>query len=272
MHQGVGMWFMTFTLGLIYYYLPSTLNKPIYSYSLGVLALWTQMLFYTMIGTHHFIFSPLPWWLQTVAIVFSIGMVIPVTAGTANFLLTMRGKWDHISKSYVLPFFLVGVVFYWVGSMQGSLQATRFTNYVWHFNDFNVAHSHITMYGIICFILWACTYTLVPKITGREPKTFLVGGHFWLALIGLFAYMGPLMWGGTLKGLSWLEGNPFMESVSLMKPYWVWRAVGGSLMLVSHFIFAYNLYYMFKKDKSSDNHRIIEVKKEEESLTTTKTI
>lgn len=257
MHQGVGMWFMTFTLGLIYYYLPSSLNKPIYSYSLGVLALWTQMLFYTMIGTHHFIFSPLPWWLQTVAIVFSIGMVIPVTAGTANFLLTMRGKWDHISKSYVLPFFLVGVLFYWVGSMQGSLQATRFTNYVWHFTDFNVAHSHMTMYGIICFILWACTYTIIPKITGREPKTFLVGGHFWLALIGLFAYMISLMWGGTLKGLSWLQGSPFIQSVILMKPYWIWRAVGGSLMLVSHFVFAYNLYYMFSKkpqvEKPSEN-------------------
>jgi len=56
MHQGVGMWFMTFTLGLVYYFLPSTLNKPIYSYSLGVLAFWTQMLFYTLIGTHHFCF------------------------------------------------------------------------------------------------------------------------------------------------------------------------------------------------------------------------
>src|SRR5690606_37410156 len=38
MHQGVGMWFMTFSLGLVCYYLPSALNKPIYSYSLGVLA------------------------------------------------------------------------------------------------------------------------------------------------------------------------------------------------------------------------------------------
>lgn len=256
MHQGVGMWFMTFTLGLIYYYLPATLNKPIYSYALGVLALWTQMLFYTMIGTHHFIFSPLPWWLQTVAIVFSVGMVIPVTAGTTNFLLTMRGRWDHISKSYVLPFFLVGVVLYFVGSMQGSLQALRFTNYVWHFTDFNVAHSHITMYGIIAFILWACTYTIIPKITGKEPKTYLVGGHFWLALLGLFIYTGPLMWGGTLKGLSWLQGEPFMKSVELMAPYWVWRAVGGSLMLVSHFIFAYNLYYMFSnKTDQSDVRR-----------------
>lgn len=249
MHQGVGMWFMAFTLGLIYYYLPSALNKPIYSYSLGVLAFWTQMVFYTLIGTHHFVFSPLPWWLQTVAIVFSAGMLIPVIAGTTNFLMTMKGSWSHISKSYVLPFFLVGVIFYFVGSGQGTFQAFRFTNYVWHFTDFNVAHSHMTMYGIITFILWACIYSILPKLTGKEPPQVLVGAHFWMAFIGLFAYMISMMAGGTLKGLSWIDGNPFIESVILMKEYWIWRAVGGSLMFISHLVFAYNFYYMIKKDK-----------------------
>ena len=252
MHMGVGMWFMTFSLGLIYYYLPATLNKPIYSYSLGVLAFWTQMLFYTMIGTHHFVFSPLPWWLQTTAIVFSVGMVIPVVAGTTNFLMTMKGRFSHISRSYVLPFFLVGIIFYFVGSTQGSLQAFRFTNYVWHFTDFNVAHSHMTMYGIICFILWACIYTILPKLTGKEPPQILVGTHFWFAFIGLFAYMISLMVGGTLKGLSWIDGHPFLESVILMKPFWIWRAVGGTLMFISHLVFAYNFYFMVKKDKMED--------------------
>lgn len=246
MHQGVGMWFMTFTLGLVYYYLPSSLNKPIYSYSLGVLAFWTQMLFYTMIGTHHFIFSPLPWWLQTVAIVFSAGMVIPVVASTTNFLMTMRGSWSHITKSYVLPFFLVGTIFYFVGSMQGSLQAFRFTNFIWHFTDFNVAHSHMTMYGIIAFFMWACIYAILPKLTGKEPPQVLVGAHFWLAFIGLFAYMMSMMAGGSYKGLSWIDGNPFLESVILMRSYWIWRAIGGSLMFLSHLIFAYNLYYIIK--------------------------
>lgn len=263
MHQGVGMWFMTFTLGLIYYYLPSALNKPIYSYSLGVLAFWTQMLFYTLIGTHHFVFSPLPWWLQTVAIVFSAGMFIPVVSGTTNFLMTMKGSWSHISKSYVLPFFLVGVIYYFVGSAQGSFQAFRFTNYIWHFTDFNVAHSHMTMYGIISFILWACIYTLLPKLTGKEPPQIFVGAHFWMAFIGLFAYTISLMAGGTLRGLSWLEGNAFIDSVILMQPYWVWRAVGGSLMFLSHIIFAYNFYYMAKKDPVAQVVRL----KQNETLT-----
>ena len=256
MHQGVGMWFMTFTLGLIYYYLPSTLNKPIYSYSLGVLAFWTQMLFYTMIGTHHFVFSPLPWWLQTVAIVFSAGMFIPVIAGTTNFLMTMKGSFDQISKSYVLPFFLVGVIFYFVGSTQGSFQAFRFTNYIWHFTDFNVAHSHMTMYGIITFILWACIYAIIPRITGNEPPQLLVGAHFWLAFIGLLAYMISLMAGGTLKGLSWIEGVPFIESVIMMKQYWVSRAIGGTLMFISHLLFAYNFYLMIsEKHMVTDSSR-----------------
>jgi cytochrome c oxidase cbb3-type subunit 1 len=260
MHQGVGMWFMTFTLGLVYYYLPSSLNKPIYSYSLGVLAFWTQMLFYTMIGTHHFVFSPLPWWLQTVAIVFSAGMFIPVVAGTTNFLMTMRGSWNDISKSYVLPFFLVGVVFYFVGSTQGSLQAFRFTNFVWHFTDFNVAHSHMTMYGIITFILWACIYALLPKITGNEPNQLFVGIHFWLAFVGLFAYMISLMAGGTLKGLSWIAGENFITSVVLMQPYWVWRAIGGTLMFISHLIFAYNFYEMVRKRKGASKPVVVPMK------------
>ncbi len=259
MHQGVGMWFMTFTLGLIYYYLPTALNKPIYSYSLGVLAFWTQMLFYTLIGTHHFVFSPLPWWLQTVAIVFSAGMFIPVIAGTTNFLMTMKGSWSYISKSYVLPFFLVGVIFYFVGSTQGSLQAFRFSNYVWHFTDFNVAHSHMTMYGIITFILWACMYSVIPKLTGKEPPQVLVGAHFWLAFIGLFAYMISMMAGGTLKGLSWIEENPFIESVILMKPYWVWRAIGGTFMFVSHILFAYNFHFMIKQKRAVEKPALVPV-------------
>jgi cytochrome c oxidase cbb3-type subunit 1 len=244
MHQGVGMWFMLFTLGIVYYFLPQQLNQPIYSYSLGILAFWTQILFYTLIGTHHFIFSSIPWWLQTVAIVGSLGMAIPVIAGTTNFVMTFKGAWYKIAGSYTLPFFLVGIVFYFTGSMQGTAEAFRSTNLIWHFTDFTVAHSHLTMYGIICFFVWAGIYAVVPRLTGKEPPQVTVGAHFWLALIGLLFYTIPLMYGSTLKGLMWVQGKPFINGVVFMAPYWLWRAIGGSLMWLSHLFFAYNLYRM----------------------------
>jgi len=244
MHQGVGQWFTPLVLGLTYYFLPKLLNKPIYSYSLGVLAFWTQVIFYTMIGTHHFVFSPTPWILQTVAIVFSVGMLVPVVAGTGNFLLTMRGSWRTITRSYSLPFIFVGVVTYFLGSTQGTLEAFRSLNRIWHFTDFTVGHAHLTMYGFVIFLIWGGIYGLLPRLTGREPPQLGVGVHFWLALIGLIVYVGALSIGGTLKGMTWMSDAAFMESVRQMAPYWLGRAVGGTLMFVSHLVFAYNLWAM----------------------------
>ena len=247
MHSGVGMWFTLYTVGLLYYFIPQQINKPIYAYSLGILAFWTQIIFYTIIGTHHFVFAPLPWWLQTVAIVGSAGMIIPVVAGTINFTMTFKGQWNKVSHSYTLPFFLVAVVYYFLVSMQGTAEAFKFTNLLWHFTDFTVAHAHLGFYGIITYALWGGMYAIIPRLTGKEPPQMWVGVHFWMAFIGLLFYAIPLSYGATLRGLMWMEGKPFIDSVVLMFDFWLWRAIGGSLMFLSHLVFAYNFYKMTAK-------------------------
>ncbi|WP_227370120.1 cbb3-type cytochrome c oxidase subunit I [Halomonas sp. M20] len=244
MHMGVGMWFTPMVLGLTYYFLPKLLNKPIYSYSLGVLAFWTQMVFYSMIGAHHFIFAPTPWWLQTVAIIFSVGMIVTLAAGTGNFLMTMKGSFRTVARSYSLPFILVGVIAYFLFSLQGTFEAFRSLNRVWHFTNFTIAHSHLTMYGFVVFLIWGGIYGLVPRLTGREPSHFLAGVHFWFAFVGVAIYTIALMVGGTMQGMSWIAGDAFIDSVTMMAPFWLWRALGGGLMFLSHLIFAYNLWCM----------------------------
>jgi cytochrome c oxidase cbb3-type subunit I len=248
MHSGVGMWFTLFTLGLLYYFIPQQMNKPIYAYSLGILAFWTQIIFYTVIGTHHFVFSAIPWWLQTVGIVGSAGMIIPVIAATTNYMMTFKGQWNKVSGSYTLPFFLVAVVYYFLVSMQGTVEAFRFTNLLWHFTDFTVAHAHAGFYGIITFALWGGMYAIVPRLTGKEPPQHMVGAHFWLAFIGLLFYVIPLSIGATFRGMMWMEQKPFIESVTVMFEFWLWRAIGGSLMFLSHLLFAYNFYKMAVKE------------------------
>jgi cytochrome c oxidase cbb3-type subunit 1 len=100
------------------------------------------------------------------------------------------------------------------------------------------------MYGIISFFLWATIYAVVPRLTGKEPPHAMVGAHFWLALIGLLFYTIPLMYGSTMRGWMWIDGSPFIDTVAHMAPYWLWRAIGGSLMWLSHVFFAYNIYRM----------------------------
>jgi cytochrome c oxidase cbb3-type subunit I len=244
MHNAVGMWFTFLALGITYYTLPKLLNRPIYSYSLGMLGFWTNLVFYPIIGAHHFEFSPLPWWFQTLAIVFSVAMLVPVYAGTANFYLTWRNQWETIRRSYALPFIIVGVAYYFFGSTQGTFEALRSLQALWHFTNFTIGHSHATMYGFITFLAWGGIYALLPRATGKQPNVLATGLHFWFAAIGVTIYVLSLSVAGTEQGINWATGNPFIASVDAAQPYWLARAVSGSMMFVSHIIFAYNVWMM----------------------------
>jgi len=244
MHNAVGMWFTPLALGIFYYALPRLLSRPIYSYALGVLAFWTNLVFYPIIGAHHFLFSPLPWWLQTTAIVFSVAMLVPVWGGSANFLLTMRGRVRDLAHSYPLMFILVGVIGYLVGSTQGTFEAFRSLQEVWHLTNFTVGHSHLTMYGFVTFAIWGGVYALLPLASGKEPGRLGLMLHFWMAVVGSFIYVISLSIGGTIQGLDWKNGLPFIQSVVDMQAYYVWRGVGGSLMFLSHIVFAWNVWRM----------------------------
>ena len=244
MHNSVGMWFTPLALGVIYYTLPKLLNRPIYSYALGVFAFWTNLVFYPIIGSHHFEFSPLPWWLQTTAIVFSVAMLVPVWGGSSNFLLTLRGRTRDMMQSYPLMFIFVGVMSYLIGSTQGTFEAFRSLQQVWHLTNFTVGHSHMTMYGIIAFAIWGGIYTLLPLATGKQAGRLGMALHFWMALVGFFIYVVSLSVGGTIQGLDWVHGLPFIQSVIDMQSYYVWRGVGGALMFLSHIVFGWNVWRM----------------------------
>jgi len=244
MHNAVGMWFTPLALGIFYYALPKLLSRPIYSYALGVFAFWTNLVFYPIIGAHHFLFSPLPWWLQTTAIVFSVAMLVPVWGGSANFLLTMRGRFGDLVHSYPLMFIFVGVIGYLVGSNQGTLEAFRSLQEVWHLTNFTVGHSHLTMYGFVTFAIWGGVYALLPLATGKAPSQLGLSLHFCMAVVGSFIYVISLSIGGTIQGLDWIHGLPFIQSVVDIQAYWVWRGIGGALMFLSHIVFAWNVWRM----------------------------
>ena len=68
--------------------------------------------------------------------------------------------------------------------------------------------------------------------------------HFWMAVVGSFIYVISLSIGGTIQGLNWKSGVPFIQSVVDMQAYHVWRGVGGLLMFLSHGVFAWNVWRM----------------------------
>jgi cytochrome c oxidase cbb3-type subunit 1 len=62
----------------------------------------------------------------------------------------MRGRTRDMVHSYPLLFIFVGVV----GFTQGTVEAFRSMQAIWHLTKFTVGHSHLTMYGFISFAMW----------------------------------------------------------------------------------------------------------------------
>ena len=71
-----------------------------------------------------------------------------------------------------------------------------------------------------------------------------MGLHFWLAFVGGSMYVIAISIAGMLQGISWVAGESFMASVHAVAPMWLWRSVGGLMMVASHIVFVINLWEM----------------------------
>ena len=71
-----------------------------------------------------------------------------------------------------------------------------------------------------------------------------MGLHFWLAFLGGSLYVASISIAGILQGASWVAGESFIASVDAASPMWLWRSIGGFMMVASHIVFFVNLWNM----------------------------
>ena len=77
-HYIVGLWLTPAGYVLIYYFLPISVRNPIYGHKLSLVGFWSLALFYPFVGIHHYLYSPIADWAETIAIVTSMLLIIPV--------------------------------------------------------------------------------------------------------------------------------------------------------------------------------------------------
>ena len=249
-HNAVAFFLTTPYLGMMYYYLPKAVNRPIYSYKLSILHFWTLIFLYIWAGPHHLLYSSLPDWAQSLGVVFSIMLIAPSWGGMINGLLTLRGAWDRVRDEPVLKFFAVGVTAYGMATFEGPLLSLKNVNAIAHFTDWIVAHVHTGALGWNGLMTFGMFYWLVPRIYGTKLySNKLANTHFWISTLGILFYAIPMYWSGFAQGMMWKEFLPegmlkypnFLETTLQIIPMHVMRSIGGTLFLSGLFVMIYNL-------------------------------
>jgi len=242
-HNVLGLWLTPLGVGTAYYLIPKIIGKPIYSYSVSLLGFWGLALFYSQVGIHHLIGGPVPTWLVTLSIVHSVMMFVPVIAVGINQHMTVARNFWAFKQSVALRFVAVGALMYTLSSFQGSIEALRSVNSVTHFTHYTVGHAHLGAYAFVTMVLFGAFYYMLPYVTGRDwPWPRLLNLHFWLVVGGFSIYFFGLSIGGIVQGMGLLEvGKSFADITRATIPYLEARSIGGSLMTLGHFVFAFHI-------------------------------
>lgn len=257
-HNLVGLIFTPMGLAAAYYFLPKLANTPIYSHRLSMVGFWSIAFFYGWVGAHHMIHGPISQWLQTVSIIFSIWLFIPVFTVVHNLLSTVFQKWKEFSLNVPVRFITMGTVFYFITCIQGPLMALRNVNEITSKTDWVIGHSHVALYATFTFFAFAGVYQVVPTITKKPlwSKT-LAEWHFSLNMLGTIPFIIALWMGGVYQGMMWatwadgvsyaefhnnLSVLPFLETIARMQPWWMMRAIGGLIILIGNIIFLVNIF------------------------------
>ena len=251
-HNILGLWFTTGTVALTYYIVPKEIKRPLYSYTLALIAFWFLAFFYTAVGAHHILQSPIPEWLKTVAVITSMGMLIPVFAFSINIFMTMRGSWRDLHYSIPLRFAVTGAGFYLLTSIQGSTQALRGFNVFIHFTNYSVAHAHLALLGFVAFTLFGTVYYIFPRISENELYSErLAWIHWWLTFGGFLAFFLVLTAAGLVQAGNFSQGIPTIAVLPAVRNLWIGRATAGTVIIVAQYIFAYNMVQTLRGRQSA---------------------
>ena len=248
-HNAVGFLLTTPILGLMYYFLPKQINRPIYSHRLSILHFWSLIFIYIWAGPHHLIYSPLPDWTQTFATAFSVMLILPSWGGMLNGFLTMQGAWDRVRTDPLLKMFAVGLTFYGMSTFEGPMMAVKTVNSLSHFTNWTIGHVHSGALGWVALTCFATLYYMIPRLWHTQLYSLrLANVHFWVATLGIILYVTPMWISGVTQGLMWRAVNPdgslvytFIESVAAIRIYDVIRVFGGVLFLSGACIMFYNV-------------------------------
>ncbi|MCE1204653.1 MAG: cbb3-type cytochrome c oxidase subunit I [Holophagaceae bacterium] len=242
-HNAVGLIFTPIGLAIAYYFIPRASNTPLHSHKLSMVGFWSLAFVYVWTGAHHMLHGPISQWLQTIAIAFSLMLLIPVWAVVYNLFATMKGQWHQLRESVPLKFLMSGVVFYLLTCFQGPMHSLRTVNAIVSKTDWIPGHAHMAVLGCFSFFAIAGTYFTVPKLWGKPLHSqSLANWSYWMLMIGGLGFFTTLWLGGFWQGWQWNNWSiPFIDTVIALRPIWIVRFVSGILMFIGIVMFAYNI-------------------------------
>lgn len=250
----INLWLTAIGLGAIYYLIPKVVGRPIHSYYLASVGFWTFAFFAVWAGTQRLNGGPVPAWIITVGIVAAILMLIPVALVTANYFMTMRGKYNLVYHSPTIRFVFFGAIAYTLANIVYMISSFRSIGDITSATWFTMGVDQLFIYAFFTMVMFGAIYYIVPRLVGCEwLSAGFIKLHFWGTAYGFGLGIVMLLLAGYSQGHMQAQISQtdavnvhadFMLSVFAYLPFFRGHFLASLILLLGQLIFAFHFLLM----------------------------
>ncbi|MGB5380694.1 MAG: cbb3-type cytochrome c oxidase subunit I, partial [Acidimicrobiia bacterium] len=240
-----GFWFAAAGIAFLYYLVSKLTGQSSYEGSpVSALGFWSLALVWAATGPVLYIYGPIPGWLQSVGVAFSIALFVPVALITRDLSILMRGRARFIEDRVTFSFAAVGTLLFVLVPVHNLVQALRTSSSVVGLTEWNSAGDLLLFGGAFTFWLFAFGY----HATGAGTRHRGLGGwHLGLSITGLGVAIAAMWIAGVATGLTWAAdvntgeftavGEGWALTDWVLEPFLAIRAGGTVLFAVAQLLF-----------------------------------
>ena len=230
-------------LGILFYFLPKLLQRPLRTSTMAGFAFWTLVLFAPWSGLVGLLGGPVPAWMLSTS-VFANAMLITPFLAVVTVLCSMccgeKGKNTDPEVLRLLRFGAFAYVIVVAGSiLLGIPIIARVTHLTWT----EQARNLFSLYGFVAMTAFGAMHYIVPRLVGLNwPSPKAANVQFWCSALGAMLICAALGIGGIIQGFKAnIDVADFVSLGKLSAPFLGLATLGFLLLIVGQAAFLKNL-------------------------------
>jgi cbb3-type cytochrome oxidase subunit 1 len=198
----IGLWLASASVAIVYYALPRLAGRPpLDGTKISVLGVWSFGFVWAMTGPAELTFGAAGDWLETIGVLFSIALFLPLLIIATDLVQAMRGAWSNVRDTVALRFVMTGLGMLGVFAVLNLVQSLRASSAVVGFTDWVSAIEALVIFGPFTMILLGLFRLAAPDIFRGSPRPGVLG--YRAVLVGLITLVGAMAVAGVQTGFTW---------------------------------------------------------------------
>jgi cytochrome c oxidase cbb3-type subunit I/II len=201
----MGLWAASAGVGVVYFLVPRLVGLTTFKPTrMSVVGFWGLGAAWAMTGSAELTYTAIPNWLQTIGVMFSMALLLPVATIVADVMTFLRGRRDEVAAKdrYSLNLVYLGLGLFAALPVLNLASALRASGGIVGFTDWVYGVELIAVLGAFSAWLFAYVFHVAPPMVTADAVR-VQRWHGRLTVLGLAVAGFAMLIGGVVTGFTW---------------------------------------------------------------------